>query len=92
MENFKDENNVLWRRPAFERFKQTHKGRYRVPPNIRCDGTVLQHPNDALYVDKVSEYLFNDTASSTPPILDDPSLYEVYVPAAHTKTQENRFC
>ena len=92
MENANDKSNALWCRTAFERFKQTHKGQYRVPPNIRCDRTFLQHPNDALYVDKVSEYLFNDTASSTPPILDDPALYEVYVPAARTKTQENRFC
>ena len=92
MEKLQDDNNALWCRTAFQRFVQTHRGKYRVPPNIRCDRTFLQHPHDALYVDKVSAYLFNDGQSSVPPILDDANLYGVFVPGSRTKAIENRMC
>ena len=83
------ESDTKWCEGAASRFHEVHKGRYYIPANIQCDRTTIEQPSDAVYVERMWVYLFNDS-ESLPPICTDAKLYEVTVSADKTKIQQHQ--
>ena len=64
------------------------RGFFRVPLAIRCDRLFFERPDDAVYIDRMAQYLADDSLT-TPPILD-PDLYRVFVTEDRTKASQHR--
>ena len=80
-----------WCAAALSRFNEVYKGFFRIPLSIRCDRTFFERPDDALYIERMWQYLFNESVAE-PPICTDDSLYRVVVPEDKAKAQQNRLC
>ena len=81
-------SDAQWGKEAANRFAEVHKGYLRVPLSLRCDRSLFERSADALYIDQMSKYLFDDTIT-TPPVLDS-RLYKVFVTGDRTKALQHR--
>ena len=84
-----DPKDAEWCRQAHHRFREVHKGFFRVPLSLRCDRSFFERADDALYIEEMSMYLFDDSIT-TPPVLSNPRLYQVFVPGDRTRALQNR--
>ena len=83
------DSEAKWCVGATSRFMEVHKGYYHIPVSIKCDRSFLERPGDAIYIERMWLYLFNDS-ESLPPICTDARLYEVVVSADKSKVQQHQ--
>ena len=84
-----DVKDKQWCKQAYERFKEVHKGHFRVPLSLRCDRSLFERADDALYIEEMSKYLF-ESDKTTPPILSNANLYQVFVTEDRTKALQHK--
>ena len=82
-------DDAEWCRQAFERLKEVYRGFYRTPLAVRCDRLLFERPEDSLYIERMAQYLMDDSIT-TPPILSEPSLYRVAVTGDRSKASQHR--
>ena len=87
-----DEDQIPSRDGALARCLDSLKvvrGHYGVPPSIKCDRTFIERPGDAVYIERMWIYLFNES-EELPPICTDARLYEVVVTADKAAIQRHQ--